>query len=251
MRPVLLDMHGFAAFREPTTVDFRDAEYFALVGPTGSGKSTVIDAMTFALYGSVPRWDDQKVVKLALAPSVNRGTVRLVFDARDARYVVARELRRSAKGGVTVRNARLERLDDHERRLGEAGPGLVHLDAHQASGVLSCFTERTRNDVLLRIATLDGIQPLALRELDDALTEVMAGGIQEPPVIPILLLRDLFVGGHTAQVLVGLNHGLAGLRQDVRKLLLIRGGLETLQFRKGRHDLRQRQINNAVGVFVV
>jgi DNA repair protein SbcC/Rad50 len=112
MRPVLLDMHGFAAFREPTTVDFRDAEYFALVGPTGSGKSTVIDAMTFALYGSVPRWDDQKVVKLALAPSVNRGTVRLVFDARDARYVVARELRRSAKGGVTVRNARLERLDD-------------------------------------------------------------------------------------------------------------------------------------------
>ncbi|MFM0498627.1 flagellar motor switch protein FliG [Paraburkholderia caledonica] len=53
---------------------------------------------------------------------------------------------------------------------------LVHLDAHQASGVLSCFTERTRNDVLLRIATLDGIQPLALRELDDALTEVMAGG---------------------------------------------------------------------------
>ncbi|PZS37730.1 MAG: hypothetical protein DLM62_17635 [Pseudonocardiales bacterium] len=112
MRPVLLEMHGFAAFREPTTVDFTDAEYFALVGPTGSGKSTVIDAMTFALYGSVPRWDDEKGVKLALAPSVNRGTVRLVFDAGDARYVVARELRRSARGGVNVRNARLERLDN-------------------------------------------------------------------------------------------------------------------------------------------
>ncbi|HEY6424469.1 MAG TPA: SMC family ATPase [Pseudonocardiaceae bacterium] len=112
MLPVMLEMHGFAAFREPATVDFRDVEYFALVGPTGSGKSTVIDAMTFALYGSVPRWDDQKVVKLALAPSVNRGTVRLVFDAGDARYVVARELRRLPKGGVTVRSARLERLDD-------------------------------------------------------------------------------------------------------------------------------------------
>jgi flagellar motor switch protein FliG len=42
--------------------------------------------------------------------------------------------------------------------------------------VLSCFTERTRNDVLLRIATLDGIEPAALRELDDALNEVLAGG---------------------------------------------------------------------------
>ncbi|MFM0205350.1 flagellar motor switch protein FliG [Paraburkholderia fungorum] len=53
---------------------------------------------------------------------------------------------------------------------------LVHLDPQQASGVLACFTERTRNDVLLRIATLDGIQPAALRELDDSLTELLAGG---------------------------------------------------------------------------
>jgi DNA repair protein SbcC/Rad50 len=131
MRPVLLDMHGFVAFREPTTVDFRDAEYFALVGPTGSGKSTVIDAMTFALYGSVPRWDNQTVVKLALAPSVNRGTVRLVFDVGDARYVVVRELRRLPKGGVTVRSARLERLDD-PAGTGEAGDGTEVIAAESA-----------------------------------------------------------------------------------------------------------------------
>jgi exonuclease SbcC len=112
MRPVLLDMHGFAAFREPTIVDFTGAEYFALVGPTGSGKSTVIDAMTFALYGSVPRWDDRRTVSLALSPTANRGTVRLLFDVGAARYVAARELRRAASGTVTVRNARLERLID-------------------------------------------------------------------------------------------------------------------------------------------
>ena len=51
MRSVLLEMKGFGSFREPTVVDFREAEYFALVGPTGSGKSTVIDALTFALAG--------------------------------------------------------------------------------------------------------------------------------------------------------------------------------------------------------
>ena len=100
------------------------AEYFALVGPTGSGKSTVIDAMTFALYGSVPRWDNARTVALALAPTVARGTVRFVFDVAGRaggteRYVVARELRRAASGGVSVRTARLERLRD------PAGTGAV------------------------------------------------------------------------------------------------------------------------------
>jgi DNA repair protein SbcC/Rad50 len=120
MRPVLLEMNGFASFREPTLVDFREAEYFALVGPTGSGKSTVIDALTFALYGSVPRWDNARTVSLALAPTAGRGAVRFVFDvgggadAPRGRYVVARELRRAASGSVTVRSARLERLRDRD-----------------------------------------------------------------------------------------------------------------------------------------
>ena len=111
MRPVLLEMDGFGSFREPAVVDFADADYFVLVGPTGSGKSTVIDAMTFALFGSVPRWNDKRMVSLALAPTANRGTVRLVFDVGPNRYVVARELRRTSQG-VTVKSARLERLDD-------------------------------------------------------------------------------------------------------------------------------------------
>ncbi|MDR8984958.1 Flagellar motor switch protein FliG [Burkholderia multivorans] len=52
---------------------------------------------------------------------------------------------------------------------------LVHLDRDQASEIASCFTERLRNDVILRIATLDGIQPAALRELDDVLTSLLSG----------------------------------------------------------------------------
>lgn len=53
---------------------------------------------------------------------------------------------------------------------------LVHLERDQASTVLMHLTERLRNDVMLRIATLDGIQPNALRELNDVLTKVLAGG---------------------------------------------------------------------------
>lgn len=112
MRPVLLEMNGFASFREAAAVDLREVDYFALVGPTGSGKSTVIDAITFALYGSAPRWDNRRMVTNALAPTTDRGTVRLVFDLAGHRYVAARELRRTARGGVQVKNARLERLAD-------------------------------------------------------------------------------------------------------------------------------------------
>ncbi|MCC7081951.1 MAG: flagellar motor switch protein FliG [Burkholderiales bacterium] len=52
---------------------------------------------------------------------------------------------------------------------------LVHLDQDQASEILSQFNERLRADVTLRIATLDGIQPAALKELNDSLAEVLAG----------------------------------------------------------------------------
>jgi flagellar motor switch protein FliG len=53
---------------------------------------------------------------------------------------------------------------------------LVHLDRDQACEVLGIFTERMRNDVLLRIATLSGVQPTALRELNDVLTKLLSGG---------------------------------------------------------------------------
>ncbi len=53
---------------------------------------------------------------------------------------------------------------------------LVHLEPDQSADILKMFTERTRNDVLLRISTLDGVQPVALRELNDVLGKLMAGG---------------------------------------------------------------------------
>ncbi len=55
---------------------------------------------------------------------------------------------------------------------------LVHLEFDQAGEILKNFTERLRNDVLLRVATLDGVQPAALKELNDALTRVLSGTVQ-------------------------------------------------------------------------
>ena len=53
---------------------------------------------------------------------------------------------------------------------------LVHLESDQAADVLKLLTERQRNEVLVRIATLDGIQPNALRDLNDVMSKVLAGG---------------------------------------------------------------------------
>jgi flagellar motor switch protein FliG len=53
---------------------------------------------------------------------------------------------------------------------------LVHLDFDQASEVLKLLAERQRNEVLIRVATLDGIQPTALRDLNEVMSRVLAGG---------------------------------------------------------------------------
>jgi flagellar motor switch protein FliG len=53
---------------------------------------------------------------------------------------------------------------------------LVHLEFDQAAEVLKQFVERQRNEVLVRIATLDGIQPAALKDLNEVMSKVLAGG---------------------------------------------------------------------------
>ncbi len=53
---------------------------------------------------------------------------------------------------------------------------LVHLEFDQAGEVLKLFTERHRNEVMVRIATLDGVQPTALRDLNEVMGRVLASG---------------------------------------------------------------------------
>lgn len=111
MRPLRLLLDGFGTYRNATEVDFADVDFFALVGPTGSGKSTVIDALCFALYGTVPRWGNENAIGFALAPSTNTCQVCLVFELARERYVAVRALSRDKRGQVTTKAARLERLD--------------------------------------------------------------------------------------------------------------------------------------------
>lgn len=53
---------------------------------------------------------------------------------------------------------------------------MVHLERDHASEILNMLPERLRNDVMIRIATLEGVQPMAMRELNEVLTQLLSGG---------------------------------------------------------------------------
>ena len=134
MRPEVLEIDGFTVFREPTRVDFADADLFAFTGPTGAGKSSLIDAMIFALYGSVPRLGEK-----AVAPVISQGRqdarVRLDFALGERHYTAVRVVRRGKAGKATTREARLERGDDvvagNVRELDAEIERLIGLDLRQ------------------------------------------------------------------------------------------------------------------------
>lgn len=111
MRPIKLEIEGFTAFREPTVVDFDGSELFVLSGPTGSGKSSLIDAMTFALYGSIPRYNDPKLIHPVVSQGLQEARVRFDFTIQDTPYTAVRVIRRQKRGdgwGAATKEARLE-----------------------------------------------------------------------------------------------------------------------------------------------
>jgi exonuclease SbcC len=108
MRPLRLEVEGFTAFRQPVVVDFDGADLFALVGPTGAGKTSVLDAITFALYGTVPRLDDRRAVAPIVSQNLTEARVRLDFAVGAAHYTAVRVVR-AFKTGASTKEARLER----------------------------------------------------------------------------------------------------------------------------------------------
>ena len=108
MRPLRLELQGFTSFRDRTEIDFSDCELFALVGPTGSGKSTVIDAICFVLYGSVPRYDHKGLVAPVISHGKLEAKVRLDFALGEREYSAVRVVRQLSKGNATTKEAVLE-----------------------------------------------------------------------------------------------------------------------------------------------
>ena len=105
MRPIHLSVEGLACFKEMQEIDFSGLDLFAISGPTGAGKSTVLDAILFALYGEVPRVGKQDLKEM-ISAARERVSVRFDFAVGERQYRIARALRR--RGAATVR------LEEHD-----------------------------------------------------------------------------------------------------------------------------------------
>src|SRR6185369_3012893 len=122
MRPISLEMEGFTSFRQRVTIDFTKFDLFAITGPTGAGKTTIIDAMIYALYGCTPRIGN-KSIKDLISQGGDRLKVMLEFSSGQDRYRIARETKWSGKNSKT--DARLDQKSGEEwtslaDRVGEA-----------------------------------------------------------------------------------------------------------------------------------
>ncbi len=115
MRPIKLTMLGFGSFGEKTEIDFTKPKQnlFLVTGDTGSGKSTIFDAITYALYGEASSGSNKKDGVELYSQYASAGKtepfVELTFSEGDAEYTVYRTIPRpNSKGGVKRKAAELK-----------------------------------------------------------------------------------------------------------------------------------------------
>ena len=122
MRIKTLEIQGFGPYLNKQSVDFTQYEadgLFIIVGETGAGKSSLLDAITFALYGSTPRWKDTAATKdnqtyrSHFAKDTDPTKVTLTFEVNGQEYRITRSPKYVTSSGKSVLDtAHLEKLHE-------------------------------------------------------------------------------------------------------------------------------------------
>ncbi|MEW5771842.1 MAG: flagellar motor switch protein FliG [Pseudomonadota bacterium] len=123
---------------------------------------------------------------------------------------------------------------------------MVHLDRDHASEILNLLTERLRNDVMLRIATLEGVQPMAMRELNEVLTQLLSGGevTKKSSLGGVKTAADIlnYMGGAIeASVLANIREHDAELAQKIQDQMFTFDNINELDDRSVQLLLREVQ----------
>lgn len=113
MRPIRVTMTAFGPYKHKETIDFTelgDHRLFVISGPTGAGKTTIFDAICFALYGeaSGEERNDTKFLRSHFADDEVHTSVELLFELRGRRFRVFRQLGHVKAGNKTATGAQVE-----------------------------------------------------------------------------------------------------------------------------------------------
>ncbi|MCK5780495.1 MAG: AAA family ATPase, partial [Psychrilyobacter sp.] len=102
MRPIRLEIEGLQSFAEKQVIDFKtltEHGLFGIFGKTGSGKSTILDAITLAIYGDVVRLEnsvDDKLIDL-LNTNSDKIEIKFVFILGEQEYTIYRKFPKMKK----------------------------------------------------------------------------------------------------------------------------------------------------------
>ncbi len=91
MRPIRLELENFTVYRGKHSIDFSPLNFFAIKGKTGAGKTSLIDAICYALYGKVPRYGGEKAHSYLVSRGQRFMRVSLEFSVMGKRYKIERE----------------------------------------------------------------------------------------------------------------------------------------------------------------
>lgn len=191
MRPLTLKLKGLRSYREEQIVEFSDASLFAIVGDTGAGKSSLLEAITVALYGTCT-WSE-KEIKPLISDGAQQLSVELTFRADGKTWRVTRATSRTTYPPSVHR---LECLDDGikldgEKAVRERIRQVVGLD--YTSFLRAVVLPQGRFAMLLqatdaeRTGILKGI--LRLERLERVRDEAKAAQERMQPVVEALRVR--------------------------------------------------------------
>jgi exonuclease SbcC len=96
VKPLSLKISGFRSHLDTTELSFEGRTLTAIVGPTGAGKSSILEAISYALYGKTPR--EQRSVKRLICSRGDVARVEFRFLIDDREYEIVRVLRRTGAG---------------------------------------------------------------------------------------------------------------------------------------------------------
>ena len=113
MKPIKLTMTAFGPYRDKEVINFEQLEdhrLFVISGKTGAGKTTIFDAISFALYGQASGEDrqDVKMLRSHFSDDDLHTSVELIFELKGKKYRVFRQLGHIKEGNKSPTGEKYE-----------------------------------------------------------------------------------------------------------------------------------------------